>query len=195
LPTTEFSPQNRRKRANRSRPKPMARLDQESLGALFVLSPPSKPEAANVLDEAEKFLTDRLTKGEQKKYIQDLESDDWGVRITLPSAAIYSGESDKFREDAMPFISKLATLVAQTKRSVLIEGHVSAKQAGAYKSPWELSAMRSLNLLRFLQKKTGMASDQLASASLGDSRPLYQTTDPQRNSRVEVVLLNPDFDF
>jgi chemotaxis protein MotB len=156
---------------------------------------PAKPEAAAVLDEAEKFLTDNLSKEEQKKYIQDLDSDDWGLRITLPSAAIYSGESDKFRQEAMPFISKLAGLVSQTKRKVLIEGHVSSKQTGSFKSSWELASMRSLNLLRFLQKKTGMTSDQLASASLGDSRPLYQNSDLQRNSRVEVVLLNPDFDF
>ena len=155
----------------------------------------TKPETAKDLDTAEAFIEDKLSKDEQKKYIQDIVSDEWGVRITVPARVLFASGGEKFRPDALAFIAKLSDLVAQTKRKILVEGHVAAGEKGAFSSTWELASKRSLNMLGYLQKKTGLPADQLASASLGDSRPIYQNEDPQKNSRLEVVLLNSDMDF
>ena len=156
---------------------------------------PNKPEAAGTLDEAETYIEANLTKEERKKYILDIMADDWGVRVIIPSSAVYAAKSDKFREEAMPFLAKLSGLVSKTKRKVLIEGHVSDSEIGAYKSTWDFASARSVNLVRFIQKKEKLKASQLASATLGDSRPLYQNEKRELNSRTEIVLLNPDFEF
>lgn len=156
---------------------------------------PNKPEAAQALDEAEVFMESQLTKEEQKKYILDLTADEWGVRIVIPNSALFSDQSEKFRADAMPFISRLSELIAKTKRKVLIEGHVNEKEVGSFKSTWEFASARSLNLLRFIQVKQQLPGSQLASASLGDTRPLTKEDPKHTNSRVEVVLLNTDFEL
>jgi chemotaxis protein MotB len=156
---------------------------------------PSKPETVKVLDEAETFVESQLSKSERQKFILDIVSDDWGVRIIIPSAAVFAAGSEKFREEAMPFIRKLSGLIAKTKRKVLIEGHVGAGETGPFKSTWEFASARSVNLLRFMETSEKLKPAQLASASLADSRPLYQNDKPERNSRLEVVLLNSDFEF
>lgn len=157
---------------------------------------PSKPEVAKGLDEAQTFIEEGLSKQERAKYITDLTSDDWGVRLVLPSASLFATGSDKFRPEAVAFINKLGDLIAKTKRKVLIEGHVGEGETGGQRSTWDFASMRALNLLRYIQKKENLPADILASASLADSRPLFHEG-PKRslNSRIEVVLLNDDFEF
>jgi len=156
---------------------------------------PTKPETVAVQDEAEVYFESHLTKEERRKYITDIAADDWGVRIIIPSSTLFSGNSEKFREDALPFINKLSELAAKTKRKILVEGHVAEKETGTFKSTWEFASSRSVNMVRFIQTKQHMSASQLASATLGDSRPLYQNEKKSLNSRLEIVLLNPDFEF
>jgi len=156
---------------------------------------PNKPETVAALDEAEAFIEARLTKDERRKYIADIIADEWGVRIIIPNSALFAEHSEKFREDAIPFISKLSELVAKTKRKILIEGHVAAKETGTFHSTWDFASARSVNMLRFIQKKQNIAAAILASASLADTRPIYQNERKALNSRLEIVLLNQEFEF
>jgi chemotaxis protein MotB len=156
---------------------------------------PSKPETVSVRDDAEAFLEAKLSKADRKKYILDITDDDWGVRIIIPNSAIYPAGSEKFKPEAVNFVEKLGELLAKTKRKILVEGHVAPKETGSYKSTWDFAAARSINLVRFIQQKDHIAAAQLASATLADSRPLDQNGKPGLNSRLEVVLLNPDFEF
>lgn len=155
----------------------------------------SKPETVKILDEAEEFIDTRLDEKERKKYVMDLLADEWGVRIVIPSSALFSAGSEKFRSDALPFIDKLSGLLAATKRKVLINGHVSAGEKGTYKSTWEFASARATNFLRYVQKKENMADDRLVMASLADTKPLFQKDRAADNSRLEIVLMNSDMDF
>ncbi len=154
-----------------------------------------RPEAVHMLDQAEAFVETQLTDEERKNYIQDLAADDWGTRIVIPSRAIYSGNSEKFREEAMPFIKKLSELLVKTKRKILIEGHVNSGETGSYKSTWDFSSARAINMLRFIQKTQSLPSSQLTAAALGDSKPNFEGKNAEKNSRVEIVILNPDMEF
>lgn len=156
---------------------------------------PSKPETVATLDEAEQFVESALTKEERAKYVLDVTADDWGVRIVIPASALFADHSDKFRGDAIPFVNKLSELTKKVKRKILIEGHVAEKETGTFGSTWEFSSVRAVNLLRYLQKKQDFPSSQLASAALGDSRPMFKGEKRALNSRLEVILLNSDFEL
>jgi len=166
-----------------------------------VIEPPiqtykdGRPETVELLDKTEEFIETQLTPEERKKYVQDISADDWGVRITMPAAALYSQNSEKFRGEALPFIGKLSELIAKTKRKVLIEGHVMAGETGGFRSTWDFSSARAVNLLRFMQAKQKFPGNQLVAAALGDSRPDFEEANAEGNSRIEIVLLNHDMDF
>jgi chemotaxis protein MotB len=154
-----------------------------------------RPETVELLDKAEEFIETQLTKEERKKFVRDIGADDWGVRIVMPSDVLYSKHSEKFRAEALPFITKLSDLIAKTKRKVLIEGHVSAGESGTFRSTWDFSSARAVNMLRFMQAKQKFPGNQLAAAAMGDSRPAYEAQNAEGNSRIELVLLNHDMDF
>lgn len=153
-----------------------------------------KAETSKDLDKAATFLEAKFTPAERAKYIQDLSNDDWGVRLILPASALFTANSERFREDALPFLMKLSDLLADSERKILIEGHVATGENGSFRSPWDFASARAINLLRFIQKKKNLEAARLASASLGDTRPL--TSKPSaRDARVEVVLLNSDLEL
>lgn len=156
---------------------------------------PNKPATERILDEAEAFIEQSLSKEERAKYITDVAADDWGVRIIIPNSALFSSQSEKFREDALPFLGKLSSLLGKFKRKILVEGHVGEKETGAYRSTWDFASARAVNILRYMQKKEGLPPGALAMASLGDTRPLQTGDNKMVNSRVEIVLLNPDYEF
>lgn len=156
---------------------------------------PEKMEAATDLDDAETYLDSKITKDERDKYVVDLVADDWGVRMTLNSSAIFALRSEKFQPGAMAFLSKISGLLARSKRKVLIEGHVAPGEVGSFKSTWDFASARSVNLLRFMQKKEGLPEERLASASFGDSRPIFEGAQVAKNSRLEIVLLNADMEL
>lgn len=154
-----------------------------------------RPETVELLDKTEEFIEMQLTPEERKKFIRDISADDWGVRITLPADVLYSQHSEKFRAEALPFIGKLSGLIASTKRKVLIEGHVAAGETGTFRSTWDFSSARAVNLLRFMQAKQKFPGNQLVAASLGDSRPELHGDKASGNARIEIVLLNHDMEF
>lgn len=155
----------------------------------------SKTAATDALDEAETYLEGQLSEADRKKYIVDLSADDWGVRVVIPSSKIFSDGGNKFVAEAIPFLAKLSSMVANTKRKVLVEGHVREGELGGYGSTWEFASARAATVLRFMQKKEKFASSKLAMASLAESRPLAGASEPSLNSRIEIVLLNPDYEF
>lgn len=155
----------------------------------------SKPEAVQMLDAVETFIEAGLTKEERQKYVQDVVADDWGVRVTLKSDAVFGARSEKFKEEATPFLKKIAEMLAKTKRKLLVEGHVAKGEKGTYNSTWEFASARAINMTRFVQKTQNMESDQFAVASLADSKPNFDGANAAKNSRLEIVVLNPDMEF
>lgn len=166
-----------------------------------VIEPPiptykdGRPDTVELLDKAEAFLESQLTAEERKKYVQDIVVDDWGVRILLPSSALYDGSSEKFQAAALSFLGKLAGLVDQTQRKILIQGYAAEGEKGQFRSSWDFASARAVNLLRFLQTKQKIKPDRLASLSFGDSRPNFEDRKAEGNSRMEIVILNQDMEL
>ncbi len=156
---------------------------------------PSKPELAETLDRAERFIEEKFTPEQRKKYISDLGADQWGVRITLNSSALFAAGNEKFRPDAVKFLDQLSEILPLLKRRVLIEGHAAPDEKGNTRSTWDFASARAINLLRYVQTKQKLRPNQLVAASFGDSRPVYQGERMPLNSRIEIVLLHQDIEL
>jgi chemotaxis protein MotB len=156
---------------------------------------PEKSEAATNKDEDQTIVEDGLSKAEREKYVLEISSDPWGLRIRLPAVSLFAEHSDKFRPEAMPFINKLAALLTRTQRKILIEGHVASGETGGRATTWDFASARAINVLRYLEKREGFPGGKLVAASFADSRPLFSGKEAGKNSRIEIVLLNPDTGF
>ncbi|WP_435746825.1 flagellar motor protein MotB [Nocardioides sp. SYSU DS0663] len=108
------------------------------------------------------------------------------------------------------FRSDLATLSARGGEVVDVVGRVLARvpdrleiagntnqvdvRPAYYDTDWDLSAARAVTVLRRLEEKLGLATDRLAVAAYGHTRPLLDPSRPGSqavNKRVDIVVLSP----
>jgi len=149
----------------------------------------------NLLDKIQAKLEEKFTETERKKYFIDLFPEERGVRIILSGHELFSGDSSKFSPTAMEFVNHLGQVLSDEKKPVMIEGHVGQGQQGTYASSWDLASARSVNLLRYFNKKYGMEDAHMAVTTFGSSKPLAKTGDMSKNNRLELLVYYKDAEF
>jgi chemotaxis protein MotB len=84
-------------------------------------------------------------------------------------------------------------LIMHCNEKINIIGHtddIPPSPNSRFKDNWEISAMRALNVLRFLAS-LGINPERMMATGLADTKPLVPNTSPKnrkRNRRVEIIL-------
>jgi chemotaxis protein MotB len=63
---------------------------------------------------------------------------------------------------------------------------------------WELGAARAVNVVRFLQRESGIDPLRLSAVSYGQYRPIATNKTEQgkaKNRRIEIILIDRDLDL
>jgi chemotaxis protein MotB len=115
--------------------------------------------------------------------------------LVLAAHEIFSSDGAKFSPSAIPFVDHLAKVLKDEKKPVMIEGHVGKGQRGSYASPWDLASARSVNLLRYMNKKFQFPDNQMAVTTFGATRPVAKTGDLTKNDRIELLVYYKDAEF
>lgn len=124
--------------------------------------------------------------------------DERGLIITMSSDIFFDPGTARLKGEARPVLNKVGRIIKKLDNFVRIEGHTDnspvtlpqAKQT--YKSNWELSSARALNVLHYLADESDVNPSQLSSVAFGEYRPIDDNTTPQGrayNRRVDIVIL------
>jgi len=124
--------------------------------------------------------------------------DERGLVITLSGDAFFDPGSARLRDEIRPVLKKVGNIVNSVPNFVRIEGHtdgnpitVSRTKEG-YPTNWELSAARSVNVLRYLNEEEKIGAKKLSAVAFAEQRPLDDNNTPEGrayNRRVDVVIL------
>jgi chemotaxis protein MotB len=137
----------------------------------------------------------------ESKYVR-VREDERGLVITLSGDAFFDPGSARLKGEVRPIIKKLGRIIKNVDNFVRIEGHTDnspltpAKAQVAYKSNWELSSARSLNVLHYLTDEEEVNPRQLSAVAFGEYRPIDDNDTPQGrayNRRVDIVILKERF--
>ncbi len=148
------------------------------------------------LEEVMDKLLDRaLSEEEKKQAVNGLRHDGSGVRISLSASTFFPVGSAKLKLAALKSLDKIAPMLLQSKRKIIVEGHTDdiATVGGQYESNWELASLRATSVVRYLLKFHGIDPSRIAAISYADTRPLVpNTTDENRakNRRIEILVVN-----
>jgi chemotaxis protein MotB len=125
--------------------------------------------------------------------------DERGVVITLASDAFFNPASARINiESTRDILLRLGSYLDSNElagRKFRIEGHTDSLDvdpAGPWVSNWELSAMRSINILHYL---TGLGIDEnrFQAMGLSDTVPIATNETPEGrayNRRVDIIILD-----
>lgn len=146
----------------------------------------------DLLDNIDRAKTKDLEFNKLADIVEVLE-DHRGVVVSLESDHLFPvGEAD-IREDRLFILDEIAHLIKFFLNDVLILGHTdnTPLSGGRYRSNWELSTYRALNVLNYLVDKHGLDPGRLAAGGYGSSMPRAPNDSDEnraKNRRVEFIL-------
>ena len=156
--------------------------------------------------ESDNVQVDRVTKG---------------VKITMASGQLFSSGDAELRREVLPVLNQITTFIKNSRivsiredpefkqfldaieRSkqklnieIRTEGHTDnlplpKELTSKWKSNWELSTARALNVVELLSEFSELSEDKFSAMGYGEFRPVGKNDTPEgraRNHRVEIYL-------
>jgi chemotaxis protein MotB len=153
-------------------------------------APPLKdlPAAADLLRSQ---LQNEIQKGDVEIRVEDR-----GIIIGLNSAVFFSLGDDTIDPHVAPTLSKVAAILNRLPNALRLEGHTDSLPIdnARFHNNWELSAARSIAMLRLLNERYSVASQRMAIIGYADTMAAdsNQTEEGRRrNRRVDIVIVSP----
>jgi chemotaxis protein MotB len=118
---------------------------------------------------------------------------DGRMLIALPDDVLFDSGKTDIKPQGQEALAKVAQVLATLpERQFIVAGHTDNVpiRSGHYKTNWELSAARAIEVTQFLIAR-GMKPQVLAAAGYGEFDPISANDVPERraqNRRIEIVL-------
>ncbi len=154
---------------------------------------PEPPAPSGDLAASMKLLNGQLSH-EIEQHAIDMRLEQRGLVIGLNQAAFFPSGDDTIKPSVYPVIAKLAAVMNTLPNALRLEGHTDSLpiNTSRFKSNWELSAARSIAMLRLLNEKFGVAQGRMAIVGYGDTAAINSNDTEEgrsRNRRVDIVIL------
>jgi chemotaxis protein MotB len=136
-------------------------------------------------EAADKAMAPLITQG-----LVDVASGDGKLSISIRSDILFTSGAGALSVDAQPVIRLLGQVLAGFPVNIRVEGHTDnvPVAGGPYASNWELSAARSVSVVRLLVAE-GVPPARLAAVGYGEFHPALPNATPDgRNANRRVVL-------
>lgn len=126
----------------------------------------------------------------------EVDSNAQYVMLTLNGALLFDSAKAEIREDAMPLVDKLSTILQNyNSNSVYIEGHTDNVPIhnSKYESNDILSSYRAQSVKEYILSKTNLDPSKIRATGCGEYNPIADNSTPEgraRNRRVEIKIYN-----
>jgi len=122
-----------------------------------------------------------------------------GLVVSIQATLLFESGSADITARAREILEKVSTVLAVTPNQIKVEGHTDNLPISTAKFPsnWELSVIRSANVVHILQSD-GISPTRLSAVGYGDSRPISaNNTDAGRakNRRIDLLILSAKYDL
>jgi chemotaxis protein MotB len=146
------------------------------------------------LNAAAALLRQRLQKEIQNGSVE-IRVEERGVIIGLNSAVFFSTGADMIDPSVYPALKEVASILNRLPNLLRFEGHTDSVPINTTRFPsnWELSASRSIAMLRFFNEKYEVARERMAIVGYADTVAISSNETEQgrqRNRRVDIVIVS-----
>ena len=115
-----------------------------------------------------------------------------GFKAVVPNPLLFASGDASLGEGGYPMLDGIINIAKRNDLSIQVEGHTDNLPIHTAKFPsnWELSTMRAVNILRYLQQN-GIPPGRLAAIGFAEYRPAADNDTPegrQTNRRIEILF-------
>ena len=123
----------------------------------------------------------------------EFQIDQRGLTVKLVgSQAFFAPDRPELTERASQVLTIISPILGPAALEIMVEGH-AANGVTAYPSTWELSSARSVNVLRFMVDRGGIAPGTIGAVAFGSARQVNDDSTPELmelNRRVDIVIIS-----
>lgn len=154
-------------------------------------------KASSVEDES---MDDRtaLENLRNQRYVKVRRNDDATI-ITVAPDILFDLRSAKVRRQAWPALDEVAKYLARRDDHwILVAGHTDSlpTRTRRYPSNWELSALRAVNVVKYLSNLETLDDSSLIASGFGKHHPVASNKTEEgreKNRRLEIFVLEDNF--
>lgn len=165
--------------------------------------PTGSPTEDQAIKSASELEEDKMT--EVKKQLeQEIQQEGYadkikvelngdGLDIAIQDVVLFnSGEADVL-QNVSPLLSKISDMLQGLDNKIKVVGHTDNVPISnsKFRSNWDLSAMRAINVMNFMTTTGKVAQDRMSIQAYGDQMPKYSNDTEEgraKNRRVEIVV-------
>jgi chemotaxis protein MotB len=156
--------------------------------------PPTGASAGEVRNAVENRLEKDMDQDERETSVGGLRHDTVGVRIELAASKFFATGSADIRTTSIAALDKVARIVKDSNRKVIIEGHTDDQpiHTTEFPSNWELSAARATKIVRYLILRHQIPASRLTAVAYAEQKPIVPNdSDANRakNRRIEILIV------
>jgi chemotaxis protein MotB len=123
-----------------------------------------------------------------------------GLVVSFKDTLLFASGSDQLSPGAKAIIRDIGKSLVKIPNYIRVEGHTDDLpiKTGKFPSNWELSVLRSANVVHVLNEDAGIPAERLSIIGFGEYRPLVENEDQisrAMNRRVDIVILKKKYDY
>ena len=123
----------------------------------------------------------------------EFQIDQRGLTVKLiGSQTFFAPDRPELTGRASEVLQIISPILGSAALEIMVEGH-AANGITAYPSTWELSSARSVNVLRYMVDRGGIAPGTIGAVAFGSARQVNDDSTPElmeRNRRVDIVIIS-----
>ena len=162
------------------------------------------PKGMNIMSNEfkdPKFLADELAKEIRSAVrmppgggdVVQVEEGELTVRVTLPGHVLFDLGSANMKEEALPLLDQLRSVIQETPNRIVVTGHTDDLpiRTAQFPSNWELSAARAGSVIRHFLSKGEIEATRFLAVGMADTLPLTpndSAVSRAHNRRVEIAF-------
>jgi chemotaxis protein MotB len=135
----------------------------------------------------------QMTNDSGMKNVFSIQKTEAGFKAVIPNPVLFASGDATLSEAIYPILDGIITIVRRNDLAIQVEGHTDNLpiETARFPSNWELSTMRAINILRYMQSGGGIPSNRLVAIGFAEYRPVADNDSPEgrgKNRRIEIIF-------
>lgn len=127
----------------------------------------------------------------------ELRVNEKGVVLQVADSLLFDSGKANVKEESLDILEKISKLISTLDNEILIEGHTDNVPVNSekYETNWELSAARSINVVKYFIENKGMPPERFVAAGYGEYKPLVPndtSENKSKNRRVDILIVQEE---
>lgn len=164
---------------------------------------PSEQTPAPIIseNELEEMAMNKVKENLQQEIENDgysdkvkVELNEEGLRVSIESVVLFNSGDANVINEVKPLLLQISNMLKDLNNNVKVVGHtdnVPIKNE-KFRSNWDLSAMRAINVMNYFIESGGVSPKRLSIEAYGEQMPKYDNSTAEgrsKNRRVEVFVI------